>query len=130
MEIFGEECYPTIDAKAAYLFYHLTTGHIFNNGNKRTALVCLDTFLMVNSYYLALSNEEAYDLAKEVASSGERGEGFQVVFQRTRRIILANMVPFSVFRTSEPRVYRSLHKRKRMFRELDVNQPRHHLLQK
>lgn len=130
MEIFGEECYPSLDAKAAYLFYHLTTGHIFNNGNKRTALLCLDTFLLVNAYYLALSNDEVYDLAKDVATSGQRGERFQAVFQRTRRVISENMVPFSAFRIVNPKHYRSLHNQKWAFRYLPFNQPRTPLLQR
>ena len=67
-DCFGREVYPSLAAKAAYLFYHLTTSHIFENGNKRTACICLDTFLLANSLYLTLSNDEVHDLAQEVAS--------------------------------------------------------------
>jgi prophage maintenance system killer protein len=44
---FGCELYPTLAAKSAYLFVHIATGHIFSNGNKRTAALCLDAFLLI-----------------------------------------------------------------------------------
>jgi len=71
--------YPTLAAKAAYIFVHIAGGHIFSNGNKLTAVLCVDTFLLANSQYLLLSNKAMYDLACSVASSGERGIRFDAV---------------------------------------------------
>ncbi len=68
---FGEELYPTLEQKAAYLFFHLTTSHIFENGNKRTAVLALDAFLLLNEHMLLLTNDEVRDLAQSVAESGE-----------------------------------------------------------
>jgi death-on-curing protein len=53
---FGMDFYPTVSDKAACLFFSLAGGHIFSNGNKRTAVLALDQFLIANSIYLVLSN--------------------------------------------------------------------------
>lgn len=122
-ECFGREVYPSLAAKAAYLFVHVASGHIFSNGNKRTAALCLDTFLLVNAQYLTLSNDEVHDMAQSVASFGERGESFANVLAQTTEIIGKNMIHFKVFRKIDPSTYRSLHRRKRLFRTLEINQP-------
>ncbi len=114
--------YPTLAAKAAYLFVHIATGHIFSNGNKRTAALCLDVFLLVNSYYLTLSNDEVHDLSQSVASFGEREETFADMLRATTEKVSENMIPLSTFRLRDPTVYRYLHRRKRLFRELPINQ--------
>ena len=75
-ECFGCELYPSLAAKAAYIFCHLASGHVFSNGNKRTAAIALDQFVLTNTHYLTLSNEQVHDLAQSVASAGERGQKF------------------------------------------------------
>lgn len=120
---FGRELYPSLAAKAAYLFIHIASGHIFTNGNKRTAALCLDAFLLVNSQYLTLSNPEVYDLALSVASFGERGEQFRDVLERTADLIENNMIPLSRFRSIDMGFYRDQHRRKWMFRTAPVNRP-------
>ena len=122
-EVFGRELYPTLAAKAAYLFVHIASGHIFSNGNKRTAVLCLESLLIVNSWYLTLSNVEVHDLAQSVASFGERGEQFADVLERTTALISRNMVPLSLFRRIDMSNYRGMHKRKNMFRDIPINQP-------
>jgi hypothetical protein len=115
--------YPSLAATAAYLFIHIASGHIFTNGNKRTAALCLDAFLLVNSQYLTLSNPEVYDLALAIASFREREERFQDVLERTTTLIEKNMIPLSRFRSIDMGVYRSEHRRKWWFRNSPVNQP-------
>ncbi len=44
--------YPTIIEKAAHLFFGLIQFHTFNDGNKRTALLALHTFFVLNEIYL------------------------------------------------------------------------------
>lgn len=129
-ECFGRELYASLAAKAAYLFVHIASGHIFSNGNKRTAALCLDTFLLINSQYLTLSNDEVHDLAQAVASFGERYESFSDVLAKTTDIINRNMVPLSAFRKHDPSSYRSLHRRKRWFRNSEVNHPDAPLIQR
>lgn len=51
---FGQEQYPTIESKAAILFYKINKGHIFPNGNKRISLACLFVFLEINNKRLEI----------------------------------------------------------------------------
>ena len=127
---FGRELYPSLAAKAAYLFIHIASGHIFTNGNKRTAALCLDALLLVNSQYLTLSNTEVYDLAISVASFGERNERFQGVLDRTTTLVEHNMIPLSHFQSIDMGYYRYLHRRKWMFRNAPINRPNAPLAQK
>lgn len=66
---FGIEQYPTIESKAAILFYKINKGHIFPNGNKRISLACLFVFLEINHRVLQITNDEATSKAIEVAKS-------------------------------------------------------------
>lgn len=60
--IFGEEIYPTLAQKAGALTQSLIQTHPFHNGNKRTALLSLSTFLRMNEYCLTLSEENVVEL--------------------------------------------------------------------
>ena len=64
----GMDAYPTIYDKAACLFFSIAGGHIFTNGNKRTSVLALDHFLLVNEMRLAFSNEDLIQLSKDTAS--------------------------------------------------------------
>jgi len=70
---FGQDAYPTILEKAAALFHSLNANHAFYNGNKRTAVLAFDVFLVANGYYSLISNSEMYDLAERTASYKQRG---------------------------------------------------------
>ena len=65
---FGEDIHPYTIEKGAALFRSLNSNHCFLNGNKRTAVLALDTFLLANGYCLILSNEDMYKLAEKTAS--------------------------------------------------------------
>jgi death on curing protein len=68
MVIFEVEVFPSIYEKAAALFHSIARGgHVFHNGNKRTALACLHTFCRFNGYQFMLSPEEAEKFTCEVA---------------------------------------------------------------
>src|SRR3989338_10123656 len=69
---FGEEQYPTIESKAAILFYKINKGHIFPNANKRISLACLFVFLEINNKQLEITANEATDKAIEIANSDSR----------------------------------------------------------
>ncbi|MFQ6723532.1 MAG: RhuM family protein [Opitutales bacterium] len=45
---FGEECYPSIEEKAAMLLYLIVKNHSFVDGNKRIAAACFLYFLQKN----------------------------------------------------------------------------------
>src|SRR3989344_4504360 len=66
---FGIEQYPTIESKAAILFYKINKGHIFPNGNKRISLACLFIFLESNNFKLNITQDEATKKALEIAQS-------------------------------------------------------------
>lgn len=129
-ECFGRELYPSLAAKAAYIFCHLASGHVFSNGNKRTAAIALDQFVLANTYYLTLSNEQVHDLAQSVASAGERGEKFATMLPRITALIHANIMPLSKFRTTDPKTYRSLHRYKHAIRNYRYNRQGHPLAQR
>ena len=45
----GQDCYPTIEEKAAMLLYFITKNHSFSDGNKRIAACCFLYFLDKNN---------------------------------------------------------------------------------
>ena len=54
IEIAGQEIYTTIYEKAACLLEAFCREHIFADGNKRTAVLAMFTFLTANKYNIAL----------------------------------------------------------------------------
>ena len=66
---FGDQYFHTsiYEMAAAYAF-HISKNHPFVGGNKRTALGAMHTFLVLNSYDLLLSQEEAYDFIVDIAT--------------------------------------------------------------
>jgi len=66
--LFGEEQYPSIIEKACCYYHSIArSGHIFHNGNKRTALTVFETVLNVNGYELTMTNQEAEDFTVYLA---------------------------------------------------------------
>lgn len=70
-EVFGEELYPTIYDKASILAINLAKRHPFQNGNKRTALVSMITFLMMNGYTTSFTQEEAVQFILNITTSNQ-----------------------------------------------------------
>lgn len=67
-ELFEEEQYPSIAEKACCYYHSIARGgHIFHNGNKRTALTVFVTFLNVNGYEFTMTNEEAEEFTVYLA---------------------------------------------------------------
>ena len=93
----GEELYKTDGEKVAVLFFQTIKGHKFENGNKRTAVVLVLTFLRWNGYWLRMSSNEMYKLALKTAEGPNNQkalEGLVGVFDE--RIERAS--PLGVFR--------------------------------
>lgn len=61
--------YKGLVAKAAILFYLMIKNHLFQNGNKRIAVVALFLFLYRNKKWMAVSNDTLYRFAVLVAQS-------------------------------------------------------------
>lgn len=67
--MFGEYLHQDIAHMAAAYLFHLATTQGFLDGNKRTALVCAETFLKLNGYTVDVSNTEMYELTLRVANN-------------------------------------------------------------
>ena len=59
-ELFGEAMYPTLHQKAAIYLYNICQNHISTDGNKRTALNAMDTFIRLNGYALKKDLKPVY----------------------------------------------------------------------
>ncbi|WP_445613190.1 type II toxin-antitoxin system death-on-curing family toxin [Geobacillus sp. YF-1] len=70
-KLFGEEQFPSIIEKACCYYHSIATGHIFHNGNKRTALAVFVTFLNLNGYELTMTNKEAEDFTVYLAEDAK-----------------------------------------------------------
>lgn len=64
----GQDLYPTKEEKAARLGMGLVSNHAFIDGNKRTGLLVMDSFLAINGMPLEYTDDEfiqiGFDLAK------------------------------------------------------------------
>lgn len=65
----SKELYPTLEVKAAALFYSLIKNHPFPNGNKRIAVAALLVFLYINDCWVDVSPQELYEQAIAIAVS-------------------------------------------------------------
>ena len=62
------EAYPTLPLKAAALCHSLVKNHPFLDGNKRTAVVAMETMLNQNGVELILRPDELFQFAIDVAT--------------------------------------------------------------
>ena len=69
--VFGEEVYPDLFSKAAVLVQSVAQGHLFHNGNKRTALACLYLFLYINGHDFIVDSQEAENFIVDVVTEEE-----------------------------------------------------------
>lgn len=89
----GIELYPTLESKAAILFYKVNKSQIFPNGNKRLSLALLFTFLRINNFRLSVTEEEATRKALELANT--RAEDFEIVKVELEEWIKKNLTSIS-----------------------------------
>ena len=66
---FGEDAYPTLTLKAAALVHSVTNNHALVDGNKRIGWLCVAVFCDVNGTSVDLTDDEAFHLVWDVASS-------------------------------------------------------------
>jgi death-on-curing family protein len=96
---FGEDAYPNLIGKAAALFHSLVANHCFVDGNKRTAVISLQNFLVLNGVSPGLSDREMYELARETASHHARGVSHTQAYNEIYAILKARKVSFSRMRS-------------------------------
>ena len=65
----SEDLYPELADKAAAIFEALCNYHVFVDGNKRTAITCLEYFLYLNGQYLKATTQERERFTLQVANS-------------------------------------------------------------
>ena len=66
---FGEDAYPTLTLKAAALVHSVTNNDALVDGNKRIGWLCVAVFCDVNGTSVDLTDDEAFHLVWDVASS-------------------------------------------------------------
>jgi death-on-curing protein len=93
----GQDAYPTVIDKATALFHSMIANHPFHNGNKRTAVLAVDAFLLGNGYTLTLDNDKMYELANNTASYKQRGITHEKSFQEIKDALAKSAVPLSLF---------------------------------
>lgn len=64
----GKDLYPSIQQKAARLGHSLISNHPFVDGNKRTGILTMLTFLEINGINIKLSNYEIAKIGLNVAN--------------------------------------------------------------
>jgi death on curing protein len=77
----GEYLHRGVPEKAAAYLFHLCKNHAFVDGNKRTALVAAEMFLLLNDWQLLATNEELERLTLGVAEGTVSKEDAAVFFR-------------------------------------------------
>ena len=67
ISVFGQVQFPTVTDKAAALLHSLAYHHLFIDGNKRTAVQAVKTFLALNGYQADWDPEQTYAYVLEIA---------------------------------------------------------------
>ena len=67
--LFGVDPYPGIVEKAARITWTIVGGHVFWDGNKRTGMSVLLTFLRMNGYRLDVTDSEIVEIALRIAKA-------------------------------------------------------------
>ena len=119
----GRDLNPTVLDKAACMFLHITGGHIFQNGNKRTGVLALDQFLLLNGVWLFLPEKKMTRLAERTADRKTLNISDEQMLMEIHRALAKNSVPIRVFRAEDMAFYRRLLKVRKMIREHPQMQP-------
>ena len=64
---FSIELYPTLKDKACAMTFHIISRHVFNDGNKRTAIHVALEFLEINNVNISI-DDSVIDLAVRIAN--------------------------------------------------------------
>lgn len=72
----GKFLYPSVEERAARLFFGLVKNHGFIDGNKRVALHALTVYLKIHGFNLNCSQAERIEVTLKVAASKISAEEF------------------------------------------------------
>ena len=70
--VYGEDAYPSLDAKGAALLHSFVTGHALSFGNKRLGWVSVRLFYRLNDRDLRAPADDAFDLVASIADGSLR----------------------------------------------------------
>lgn len=118
---FGHEFHKSIFEKGAALFHSLIANHPFQNGNKRTAVLALDSFLNANSYFMAVDQDRMYKLATYTATYREKGIDHDTILSQITGILEGATIPFRELKILSPALYRQAVKSRRSVRNSKHN---------
>ena len=79
--MFGEDLYKTVEEKAFVLFLNIAKNHPFMDGNKRTAALICDYFLMENGLELNLETKEKFKFMLNVLEKNIEPEQALFIFK-------------------------------------------------
>ena len=65
--LYGQDAYPTLPLKAAAIVHSVINNHPMVDGNKRSAWVILNFFLVKNNRALSATQDEAYSFIMSIA---------------------------------------------------------------
>ena len=65
--LYGQDAYPTLSLKAAAIVHSVINNHPMVDGNKRSAWVILNFFLVKNNRALNATQDEAYSFIMSIA---------------------------------------------------------------
>ena len=79
--MFGEDLYKTVEEKAFVLFLNIAKNHPFMDGNKRTAALICDYYLMENGMELNLETKEKFKFMLNVLEKNIDSEQALFIFK-------------------------------------------------
>jgi len=80
-KMFGKEIYPEVYQKAGLYMFNINGGHIFSDGNKRTALESTLVFLRLNNHSLIQDLKKIQlENGKEIPTSGDSTTNILIEF--------------------------------------------------
>lgn len=65
--LYGQDAYPTLSLKAAAIVHSVINNHPMVDGNKRSAWVILNFFLVKNNRALSATQDEGFSLIMSIA---------------------------------------------------------------
>jgi death on curing protein len=87
---FGQDAYLTIPEKAAAYGYFIAEAQAFNDGNKRTAAMALEAFLLLNYHEFYQDDDEIAAMFEAIGSrTVNQGEFFGWVCNHAKRTAAA-----------------------------------------
>ncbi len=82
---FGQDAYSSVPEKAAAYGFFIAEAQAFIDGNKRTAAIAMEVFLVLNAYELRMSDDEIAELFEQLGSDEiEQADFFEAIARCAR----------------------------------------------